>query len=96
MNGIKALRVLSLLEGISLLALVFVAMPLKYIWALPLAVRIVGLAHGVLFLALLAICIQVLVEGSLRTTTVGKVFAWCLVPFGFVAAERLIRPSDSQ
>lgn len=43
-------RVVALLEGISLLVLFFVAMPLKYWAGLPQAVRIVGWLHGVLFI----------------------------------------------
>ena len=41
-------------EGISFLVLLFVAMPLKYIWDDPSWVRIVGMAHGVLFVAYIA------------------------------------------
>jgi integral membrane protein len=44
-------RVISFLEGVSFLVLLFVAMPLKYFAGVPLAVRVVGLAHGVLFIA---------------------------------------------
>jgi integral membrane protein len=43
-------RVVALLEGISLLALFLVAMPLKYGAGMPQAVRIVGWVHGVLFI----------------------------------------------
>ena len=46
---IKSLRLLALLEGLSLLSLFFVAMPLKYIWDKPEMVPSVGMAHGVLF-----------------------------------------------
>ena len=39
------------IEGWSYLILLFIAMPLKYIFDMPLAVRIVGSAHGLLFVA---------------------------------------------
>jgi integral membrane protein len=39
------------LEGTSLLTLFLIAMPMKYIMHEPMAVRIVGSMHGVLFLA---------------------------------------------
>ncbi len=42
-------RKLGIYEGISLLILLFIAMPLKYIFGFPLAVRIVGSIHGTLF-----------------------------------------------
>ena len=38
------------IEGYSYLALVFIAMPLKYLFDVPLAVKIVGMIHGILFI----------------------------------------------
>ncbi len=43
-------RIVAFWEGISYLLLLFVAMPLKYGLGIDMAVRIVGMAHGVLFL----------------------------------------------
>jgi len=42
-------RRIMLAEGVSLLVLLFLAMPLKYAFGQPAAVTIVGTAHGVLF-----------------------------------------------
>ncbi len=49
-KSIRNLRTIGILEGISFLVLLCIAMPLKYIWDLPLAVKYVGWAHGVLFI----------------------------------------------
>jgi len=38
------------IEGYSYIILVFIAMPIKYIFAIPLAVKIVGMIHGILFI----------------------------------------------
>jgi integral membrane protein len=46
---LTALRVLSMVEGVSTLLLFFVAMPLKYAADMPMAVTIVGTVHGALF-----------------------------------------------
>lgn len=46
----KRFRWISLLEGISFLVLLLIAMPLKYMWDYPLAVKYVGWAHGILFI----------------------------------------------
>ena len=54
MSALRQLRLVALLEGTSFLVLLFVAMPLKYLAGLPLAVRIVGSVHGLLFLMFLA------------------------------------------
>lgn len=50
---IAYLRVLAMLEGISLLILLFIAMPLKYFQGLPVAVSVAGMIHGILFMLLL-------------------------------------------
>ena len=53
MKDVAALRVVTFLEGISFLILLVVAMPLKYLFDLPLAVRVAGGLHGLLFLGLM-------------------------------------------
>ena len=54
MTVLRQLRLVALLEGSSFLALLFIAMPLKYLAGLPLAVRIMGSVHGLLFLMFMA------------------------------------------
>jgi integral membrane protein len=49
---LRWLIIVGLLEGFSTLALFFIAMPMKYWYDIPMAVKIVGPVHGVLFLAL--------------------------------------------
>ena len=46
----KSFKIISTLEAISFLVLLGIAMPLKYIWDMPQLVKIVGMAHGVLFI----------------------------------------------
>ncbi len=48
-KSLSILRLLALLEGISFLVLLGLAMPLKYYYDKPEMVKIVGMAHGVLF-----------------------------------------------
>lgn len=48
-NALRSLRIIGILEGISYLVLLFVSMPLKYIFHLPQPVLINGWIHGVLF-----------------------------------------------
>ena len=45
---IKILRILGNVEGVSYLLLLFIAMPLKYAYDMPMAVKITGMAHGCL------------------------------------------------
>ncbi|PCJ24893.1 MAG: hypothetical protein COA97_08725 [Flavobacteriales bacterium] len=49
-NSMSVLRLLAYIEGISFIALLGVAMPLKYYYDKPEAVKIIGMAHGILFM----------------------------------------------
>jgi len=49
--SIKQFKVVAILEGVSFLVLLGIAMPLKYIFNLPAATQIVGMTHGILFIA---------------------------------------------
>jgi len=43
------LRLVAFLEGISFVLLMFIAVPLKYYAGMPGMVKVVGMAHGLLF-----------------------------------------------
>jgi integral membrane protein len=51
---LRQFRIVSILEGISYLLLLLIGMPLKYFAAMPLPNKVIGLAHGVLFVLYLA------------------------------------------
>jgi integral membrane protein len=53
--NIKTLRVVGVLEGISFLLLLFIAMPVKYMLDNPILVKYVGMGHGVLFVLFLVV-----------------------------------------
>ncbi len=57
--GLRVLRIVGFLEGLSFLLLLFVAMPLKYVWEQPMAVRYTGIVHGALFVLLVSLILQV-------------------------------------
>ena len=60
MKSIRNLRIVGITEGISFLVLLLIAMPLKYYFNYPLAVKWVGSAHGALFiLYLLAVVLAI-------------------------------------
>ncbi len=77
------LRIISYLEGSSLLVLVGVAMPLKYWRGDPGLVKAMGPVHGVLFLLFVFNTLSVAVEQrwKFRQTT-WKVLLACMIPFG--------------
>jgi integral membrane protein len=76
------LRVIGFLEGLSFIILLGVAMPLKYLAGQPEAVRVVGMAHGVLFLMYLAATLQAALEFTWGWRRSLLIAAASLVPFG--------------
>ena len=51
---LRLLRKIGIAEGISFLVLLLIAMPLKYLYGWPLAVKYTGWAHGLLFVGYVA------------------------------------------
>jgi integral membrane protein len=95
MTPIGFLRVVAFIEGWSYLLLLGVAMPLKYIAGLPLAVTIVGAIHGGLFLLFCAALLRATMAARWSMPWAGVVFASSLVPFGtFVIDGRLRRDEE--
>jgi len=91
MNELRQFRWVAFLEGLSFVLLLFVAMPLKY-WAnLPLAVRIVGSVHGLLFVVFVAALFRAAVERSWPPRRWGLAFFSSLVPFGTFVFDRSLR-----
>jgi integral membrane protein len=97
------LRAAGIIEGVSFLVLLGIAMPLKYFADLPEAVRIVGWVHGILFIGffIALILARDAMQWSLGWT--GLVLVAALLPFGpFVIDGRLrkedeaCRPLDQQ
>ena len=51
---IKTLRIIGNIEGVSYLLLLFIAMPLKYAYDMPAAVKITGMAPAFYLLAIVS------------------------------------------
>lgn len=89
-GSIEQLRRVGKLEAISFLLLLGVAMPLKYLAGVPLAVKIVGWAHGVLFVAFIAVLWRATRRAPLSLSRALLVFVAALLPFGpFLIDSRL-------
>ena len=68
------LRSAAMIEGLSFLLLLLIAMPLKYFAGMPMAVRIAGSIHGALFVWLMS-------ETALAMASRGKTRPWGLRVF---------------
>jgi integral membrane protein len=86
------LRIVGFLEGLSFLVLLGIAMPLKYLAGQPDAVRMVGMAHGLLFVLYVLLVIMTAIERSWSFKKTVLAFLASLVPFGpFYADKKLFR-----
>jgi integral membrane protein len=83
-------RIISLIEGLSFLVLLFVAMPLKYHWGHPEAVSMVGMTHGLLFIAYVVLAAMVGPRQGWSDRFVFGVILAGMLPFGcFFLEQRL-------
>lgn len=93
-TNIGRLRILGFLEGISLLVLVCIAVPLKYGANNPSLTKIIGPIHGALFLLFIFNALGVGVEQKWKfSTTTWKVLLACMVPFGTFYIDKKILSS---
>lgn len=79
---IRIFKIIALLEGISLLLLLFIAMPMKYIYEQPIFVKTIGMAHGVLFIAYILLAIMLKIEEKWDLKKFAVVCLASVLPFG--------------
>jgi integral membrane protein len=95
-SALGRLRVVALVEGVSFLVLLFVAMPLKYAAGLPNAVKYVGWAHGGLFLLFLLALFHTWDEAKWPLSRVATAFVASVVPFGTFWFDRSLREEQAR
>jgi len=94
MNQIRVFRIISMAEGISLLTLLFIAMPMKYFMGMPEVVRVVGSIHGGLFiLYVLALAVIHFTQRWSILFSLGA-FVASFIPFGTFVLDRQLRKKE--
>ncbi len=90
--SVQQFKIIAILEGISFLVLLGIAMPVKYILGHPVATQIVGMAHGILFIAyvIMVVLMRNQLNWNLKITFL--VLAASVLPFGpFVVDRKLLK-----
>ena len=82
MPDYSLLRWSALFEGSALILLLGVAMPLKYYAGIPVAVKIIGPLHGILFLTFLVLLFSHALKGELSILKTLTGFFASFIPFG--------------
>lgn len=87
-NPVTFLRRIGFLEAISFLLLLGVAMPLKHLAGMPMAVKIAGWVHGLLFIAFCIALLRVVALAHWPLLRAAKFFVAALLPFGPFIVDR--------
>ena len=87
-------RMMGIAEGCSFLILVFIAMPLKYLFQFPQAVQIFGWAHGVLFVGYLILALITKIKLKKPFNFLIKSFFASILPFGTFIFDRQLKKEE--
>jgi len=85
---LKFFKITALLEGISLLSLLFFAMPMKYMFQMPIFVKYVGMTHGLLFIGYIILATMIKIEDNWKVKKYFEVCVASIVPFGTFYIEK--------
>lgn len=95
-NSVKQFGQINTIEGYSYLALLFIAMPMKYIFAFPIAVKIAGMTHGILFIIFCYLLAKASLDAkwSLKYTLI--FFLASLIPLGTFFTKDKIKTYEQE
>jgi len=88
---LQRLRVVALAEGMTLLALVGIAVPLKHLAGFPSATSLLGPIHGMAFLAYFWMLFNVVSSDDWTRNEVARLVVAALVPFGALLSAGLLK-----
>lgn len=81
-------KITSFLEGVSYILLLFIAVPLKYHWGDASMVKMLGMPHGLFFLAYIGIALWIKDQMKWTTKETAIVLIASLIPFGTFYVNR--------
>ncbi len=87
---IGRLRLLALLEGISYLLILFITVPMKYWLHSPMPNKVVGMAHGLLFILYILAVIKGKFTFGWDVKTTFRALLASIIPFGTFWADAKI------
>jgi len=90
MSELKKFRLINKIEGISFLILLFIAMPMKYSFGIPMATKVVGMLHGLLVFAFIYQIIEAKKESGFTMKETALYSILSLIPFGSFYTDKLL------
>lgn len=84
----NSFKIIALLEGISYILLLFIAVPIKYLADDPQYVKLLGMPHGLLFVAYIILAVILGSKLKWNGKTLLIVLAASVIPFGTFYVDR--------
>jgi integral membrane protein len=91
---LSLLRKAGIAEGISFLVLLGIAMPLKYLFQQPIAVKIFGWAHGILFVTFLFLAWEVKTDRNKSLKWFATAFLAAIIPTGTFFFDKKLKEEE--
>jgi integral membrane protein len=91
LGQLRRMRLVSVVEGCTLLILVFVAVPIKHLGGHAIATTIIGPIHGMAFLLYIWTLIQTVSGADFARPDVVRMVVAAFFPFGAFLNERALR-----
>lgn len=88
---VKKFGYINTIEGYSYIILLFIAMPIKYILGYPVATKIAGMIHGILFIMFLIFLLQSAQKAKWSDKETIIFFIASLIPFGTFFTKKKIQ-----
>lgn len=90
-NSVKKFGQINTIEGYSYLLLLFIAMPMKYAFGYPMAVKIAGMLHGILFIIFCVLLVIAWRDSKWAFSENIIFFIASLIPFGTFFTKNKIK-----
>ena len=94
MSELKKFRLINKIEGYSFIILLFIAMPLKYSFGFPIATKIMGMIHGLLFMMFVYQLIESMKAVPFNKKEALIYFILSLIPFGSFYTDKLCKEKE--
>lgn len=86
---------IGLAEGVSFLVLLCIAMPLKYIFHIPEAVKIFGWVHGALFVSFIYFAFEAMTALNKKISWLAKAFLAAIIPCGTFVLDKELKKEEA-
>ena len=87
---LKLFRIVAFLEGLTYVLLLFIATPMKYFMNEPKYVKLLGMPHGLLFIAYIVLAVILGANLKWNSKTMRLVLLASIIPFGTFYIDKKI------